>query len=493
MNKLTGFICILTTVAAAYAQQPNVLFIAVDDMNDWVGSLSEPPRAVTPNIERLASMGVNFVNAHTAGTYCAPSRAAIFTGQYASTTGIYQYQVYHALYPELVPLQSSFRAAGYETYGAGKLYHHMDGYIDQRDWTEFFLRTQRQRERGWPLDSWSEEMPFPEQGTKKASNKGAYTKKGQRKWGALTNDQEGEMADTIRTDWIVSKLQEKHDKPFFLALGLYAPHIPNYCPQKYYDLYDRNTIPLPARNDKDLEDLPEPKRTEMKKKAQAFKKNYYDSGLFKEAVHSYLACISYADAQIGRILDALNASPYADNTIIVLWSDNGYHYGEKGHFGKKELWQRTSNIPFVWAGPDVAKGVKTDASVSLIDMYPTFVELCALPRPQQKLEGVSLAAALKNPAKAKDREVYLPHTEPNGYAIINQKWRYIKYADDTEELYSVRNDPDEWENLAEHPEFEGIKKALRANAPKIFAKPARNTSAKKNLVIEGESYHWKID
>ena len=483
---------LLFMVVAAHAQPPNVIFLAVDDMNDWAGVLDSNVQAVTPNIDRLASAGVNFINAHTAGTYCAPSRAAIFTGQYASTTGIYQYQVYHALYPELVPLQSSFHEAGYETYGAGKLYHHMDGYIDQRGWTEFFLRTQRQRESGWPLDSWSEEMPFPEQGVQTESNRGGYTRKGIRKWGVLPNEKEGEMADTIRTDWMVSKLQEKHDKPFFLALGIYAPHIPNYCPQKYYDLYDRNTLSLPARNDDDLEDLPEPKRTQMKNRQQAFKRNYHDSGLFKEAIHSYLACISYADAQIGRVLDALEASPYAENTIVVLWSDNGYHYGEKGHFGKKELWQRTSNIPFVWAGPGIAKGQKLDVSVSLIDMYPTFVEMCSLPQPQQKLEGISLAATLKNPAEAKDREVYLPHTEPKGYAIINREWRYINYADDTEELYSVQNDPNEWENLAENPEYEGIKKALRSNAPKTFARPAKNTTTKKNLVVEGESYHWDL-
>ena len=477
--------------AIAQKQRPNVVFIAVDDMNDWVGCLS-PGHAITPNIDRLAARGVNFTNAHTAGTYCAPSRASIMTGQYASTTGIYKYQVYHALYPKLVPLQSSFKAAGYETFGAGKLYHHQDGFIDVRDWSEFFLRTERQRTSGWPLDSWSSEMPMPEQGIKDNSNRGAYEGgSGLRKWGALPNDQEDKMADAIRTNWAVSKLKEKHNKPFFLGLGIYAPHLPNYAPQKYYDLYDRNTIPMPAQKDDDLDDLPEPMKSKMIKEARAYNRNYKESGLEKESVHSYLASISFADAMIGRVLDALEASPYADNTIVVLWSDNGFHYGEKGHYGKKVLWQRTSNIPFIWAGAGVAKGKSPDVAVSLVDMYPTFVEMCNLPKPKQKLDGVSLAATLKKPNKGKDRDVYLPFTEPNAYAIINKDWRYIKYADDSEELYAVQEDRNEWFNLAEKPEYASVKKSLRAAAPKTFAKPARQHIVKRDLVIEGERYHWK--
>ena len=486
------FICSLGYSVIAQKHQPNVLFIAVDDMNDWVGCLSTG-RAITPNIDRLAARGVNFTNAHTAGTYCAPSRASIMTGQYASTTGVYNYQIYFALYPELVPLQSSFKAAGYDTFGAGKLYNHPVGNIDLRDWNEFFMRSERQRKSGWPLDSWSSEMPMPEQGIKDESNKGAYEKRsGLRKWGALPDDREDETADAIRTNWAVSKLKEKHSKPFFLGLGIYAPHLPNYVPQKYYDLYDRNTIPMPAYKADDLDDLPESVRIRMTREAKMFHKYYEESGLAKESIHSYLASISFADAMIGRVLDALEASPYADNTIVVLWSDNGFHYGEKGHYGKKELWQRTSNIPFVWAGPGVAKGKSPDVTVSLIDMYPTFVEMCNLPKPKQTLEGVSLAATLKNPDQAKDRDVYLPYTEPNGYAVINKEWRYIKYPDDSEELYAVQGDYNEWFNLAENPEYASVKKSLSANAPKIFAKPAPQHSVIKDLVIEGENYHWSV-
>ena len=190
-------------------------------------------------------------------------------------------------------------------------------------------------------------------------------------------------------------------------------------------------------------------------------------------------------------MDALDASPYADNTIIVLWSDHGYHHGEKGDWGKHTLWERTSNVPFVWAGPGVAKGATSDVTVSLIDMYPTFVELCDLPKPPHTLEGTSIAATLADPNNAKDREVYLPHMFPESFAIMNREWRYIRYKDGSEELYNVQKDPNEWRNLAEQPKYVEIKKHLAEKAPKNFAKPAPKRKSKRNLILEGETFHWK--
>ena len=210
----------------------------------------------------------------------------------------------------------------------------------------------------------------------------------------------------------MSKLKEKHDKPFFLGVGLYAPHFPNYCPQKYFDLYDPAKIELPPYKDDDLDDLPPKIRKTEDQPDEPHHQRLEELDAVEDAIHGYLACISYADAMIGRVLDALDASPYADNTIVVLWSDHGYHHGEKGDWGKHTLWERTSNVPFIWAGPGIAKGAVTDVSVSLIDMYPTFVELCGLPQPPHRLEGVSIAATLRDPAKAKDRDVFLPHMEP---------------------------------------------------------------------------------
>ena len=186
-------------------------------MNDWIGCLETPPRAFTPNLDRLAARGVNFTNAHTAGVFCAPSRAAIFSGQFASTTGCYRTATYFVDHPKIEPLQVSFSKAGYQTFGAGKLFHHPAGAIDIRGWNEFFLRTKGQREGGWPLDSWSKGTPFPSTFPSSIYNKGQEITGGLfLEWGAIPNSREKEMADTIRINRAVEKLKEEHDKPFFL-------------------------------------------------------------------------------------------------------------------------------------------------------------------------------------------------------------------------------------------------------------------------------------
>ena len=186
-------------------------------------------------------------------------------------------------------------------------------------------------------------------------------------------------------------------------------------------------------------------------------------GAVKEAIHGYLACISYADAMMGRVLDALEASDYADNTIVVFWSDHGYHHGEKGDWGKHTLWERTSNVPFIWAGPKISPGMEIDSTVSLIDLYPTLVDLCGLEHPRQRLEGESRCALR---IRAKLRIERIPaHMNPGEYAIMNKDWRYIHGGEDGEELYRVSDDPNEWENLAERPELEGVKRELQRVAP----------------------------
>ena len=493
MKSVLGLLCLscFSVHAATAESRPNVLFLAVDDMNDWLGCLETTPRAITPNLDKLAERGVNFTNAHTAGVFCAPSRAAIFTGQFASTTGCYQTANFFHDHPEIEPLQISFAKAGYDTFGAGKLFHHPVGAIDVRGWNEFFLRNQSQREGGWPLDSWSKGTPFPNPFPNSVYNSGQEITGGLfLEWGVIPDDREEEMADTIRINWAVDKLKEKHDRPFFLGVGIYAPHFPNYCPKKYFDLYDPDRISLPPYKADDLDDLP-PKIRKMKTARSRIHQKLEALDAVDDAIHGYLACMSYADAMMGRVLDALESSPYADNTIVVLWSDHGYHHGEKGDWGKHTLWERTSNVPFIWAGPGVAKGRKSDVTVSLIDMYPTLVDLCDLSQPHQTLEGESLVATLADPATATDRNVFLPHMHPGEYAIINRDWRYIRYGEDGEELYDIESDPNEWDNLADKPEHAAKKMELQSFAPKTFAAPAAKLNARKDLVIEGDSFHWE--
>ena len=358
------FLLVFSTLRLDAAEKPNVLFLAVDDMNDWIGCMDTTPSALTPNLDRLASRGVVFTNAHTAGVFCAPSRAAIFTGQFASTTGCYRTSNYFVDHPEIEPLQVSFSKAGYNTFGAGKLFHHPVGAVDVRGWSEFFLRNQTQREGGWPLDSWSTETPFPSPFPSSVYNRDQEITGGLfLEWGSIPNDREEEMADTIRINWAVDKLNEKHEEPFFLGVGIYAPHFPNYCPEKYFDLYDPKQIPLPPYKPGDLDDLPA-KIRKMKEARSRVHQKLESLNAVGDAIHGYLACMSYADAMMGRVLDALAASPYADNTVVVLWSDHGYHHGEKGDWGKHTLWERTSNVPFIWAGPAIASGRESDVTVS---------------------------------------------------------------------------------------------------------------------------------
>jgi arylsulfatase A-like enzyme len=473
------------------ATRPNVLMIAIDDMNDWIGPMGHPA-AKTPNLDRLARRGVVFQNAHTVGIFCAPSRAAIFTGRLPSTTGVYEETPSFVQRPDLRPLQVAFQESGYATYGTGKLYHHTAGFLDRRGWTEFWLQTEEQKRSGWGQDTWRfkgapRPVPFPHSAYnhgKPAQNVDA----GFMESAPLPDDQEEKMADTMRANWAAGVLARPHDQPFFLGVGFYAPHYPHYAPAKYFAQYDAKSLWRPTVKDDDLDDIPPAQR----KARQSRKKNVYDRvgelGLLDEARLGYLACITYADAMIGRVLDALDRSPHRDNTIIVLWSDNGYHLGEKGQWGKHTLWQRTTNVPLLWAGPGLARGAKVDASVMLPDIYPTLVELCGL-KPDAGLEGQSLAAALRDPAAARDRPVFTI-AGPNEFSVADRQWRYIRYADGAEELYDVRRDAPEWTNLAGRPEHRAVMDRLKAAAPARFATAGKKRS-EMTLVTDGENFHWE--
>lgn len=468
-------------------KQPNVIFIALDDLNDWVHAFGYE-QAKTPNFDRLAKAGIKFSNAHTPGVYCAPSRTAIFTGMHASTTGCYNEQVFSYDHPQLTTLQMAFQQGGYQTFGAGKLYHHMPGHLDLRGWDQYFTRSQQVKDMGWTMNGYHMKdvplpTPYPYSPFWANGKKGNFLE-----WGPIDNSREEEMVDPIRTNWACDVLKQKHDKPFFLALGLFSPHYPNYSPQKYFDLYDLDDIKLPPQKEDDLADLP----AGIQKLMEGRTKSYFKTkelGLMKETLRAYLAAISFADAMVGRVLDAVESSSYKDNTIIVLWSDHGFHQGEKMMFGKHTLWERTSNIPFIWAGKGIAKNTEVKTTVSSIDIYPTLAEWCRLPV-KTKFDGVSMAPVLKKPSKAKDRNVLLPHLDRGSYAVINKDWRYIYYNDGTEELYNEKVDPNEWYNLAGDKKYSAVINTMKKSAPAIFAPVATGTKDLK-LVITGDTFHWE--
>lgn len=490
----TFFLVLMLSSKANCDERPNIVFFAVDDMCDWVGPMGYG-QAKTPNMDALAKRGVTFSNAHSPGVYCAPSRTAIFTGKYASTTGCYGTEIYYHDHPELRPLQSSFQKSGFTTFGSGKLFHHREGCLDRRGWDDFFVRNKTLRQKGWRIETWpmkvsERDVPFPKPFPASVYNNGKQVKGGLfLEWGSIPNDKEEEMADTRRVNYACDVLKKKHEKPFFLAVGLYSPHFPNYAPQKYFDLYDRDKIKAPAYKENDLEDLPEKVRRQKENRKRQHHDKLAKLGAVEDAIHGYLASVSYADAMLGRVLETLENSPNADNTIVVFWSDHGYHHGEKGHWGKHTLWERTSNVPFIWSGPGIGKAATVESTVSLIDMYPTFVDMCKLEK-VDGLEGESLAKILNKPSTATDRDVFLPYLTPDAYAIINQDWRYIHYDDGSEELYDVRKDPNEWDNLAANSAMENVMLKLRKSAPATFAPPATPLKDLK-LVIVGEDFHWE--
>ncbi len=238
----------------------------------------------------------------------------------------------------------------------------------------------------------------------------------------------------------------------------------------------------------DLDDLPP-----LLKKKTIARKNRDDKVIRdlksgRKMVRGYLAALSYADAMVGRVLDALEAGPYSDNTIIVLWSDNGYHLGEKGCWAKHTLWARTSNVPFIWAGPGVAKGATVDTTVSLLDTYPTLLELCGLPTNPAN-EGLSLVSTLKNPDSATDRTVL--QCNHDSFSLINQQWCYTRYGSGEEELYNVSKDPHEHNNLAQTPERADIIAAYRQKVPTRLAPQGHSPkSGTLRARYEGDSFQW---
>ncbi len=210
----------------------------------------------------------------------------------------------------------------------------------------------------------------------------------------------------------------------------------------------------------------------------------------KQAVRGYLAALSYADAMVGRVLDALNEGPYAENTIVVLWSDNGYHLGEKGCWAKHTLWERTSNVPFIWAGPGIARGKTVDTTVSLLDTYPTLIELCDLPANDSN-DGVSLASVLATPDTASDRTVL--QSDHTSFSLINTRWRYTRYSNGEKELYDVADDPGEHHNLADRADHQTKIKSLMKLLPETAAPIGRSPGPEPEdlrLTITGDTFEW---
>lgn len=437
---LAAIVCLAAAPVLA-ADRPNVLFIAIDDLNDWIGCLGGHPQARTPNIDALAARGVNFTRAYCASPVCNPSRTALMTGLRSSSSGVYGNDVQRGgtVCKDVVPLNTHFRAAGYFVAGAGKIYH---GENDR--WGE-----------------WDDYLTGGGGGKDHHVPEGKSDGVGGIKFTPI-DAADDDLRDFHVVDYCVEQLNKKHDRPFFLACGLVKPHMPWNVPQKYYDLFPLDSIQLPKVLETDLDDVPAAGKRMAN--PQGDHAEMLRSGRWKEAVQGYLAAGAYCDAMIGRLMAAFDKCPNKENTIIVFWGDHGWHLGEKQHWRKFALWEEATRAPLFYVVPGLTKANSTcERTVDFMSIYPTLCDLCGLDVPKH-VEGISIKKLLAEPQAEWKTPALTTHGKDN-HAVRTEQWRYIRYADGGEELYDEVQDPLEWKNLADDPQYAAVKSELTAFMP----------------------------
>lgn len=447
MIRLFAALFLLLALHAPAQTHPDVLFIAVDDLNDWVGHLGGHPQAKTPNIDRLVARGTAFTNSHCAAPACNPSRAALMSGLRPWETGIYTNgDPAQGVLKDITTINRHFLASGYNTRGGGKIYHGFGSEGRDDTWTE-----------------WA--GLFPSVNDHDANLNGLQS--GHFDWGAIQAAPQ-DMGDYKATSWAIDHLQKAPtDQPLFLALGFIKPHLPWYVPQLYYDRFPLADIQLPITRENDLDDVPDAGKKMARPEGDHAK--VLQGNQWKKAVQAYLATISFLDDQVGRLLDGLDASPRKDKTIIVWWTDHGWHLGEKQHWRKFALWEKATRTSMAIIAPGITQpGSTCAASVDYTHIYPTLCELTGLPTPPH-VQGASLMPLLKNPATTWDQYAVCTHGKGN-HAVRDSQWRYIRYADGSEELYDYSKDPHEWTNLAAEVGMSDIKTRLAALLPKTEIK-----------------------
>ncbi|MEM6468378.1 MAG: sulfatase-like hydrolase/transferase [Planctomycetota bacterium] len=464
---------------ATITKSPNVLFIAIDDLNDWIGCLGGHPQSLTPNLDRLAESGILFTNAHCPAPACNPCRSAVFTGVAPNVSGLYSNrQSMREVMPETKILPQLFRDHGYYAAGSGKLLHY---FTDGGSWDDYFPKASS--ENPLPKTFYPSERPV-------SLPRGGPWQYVETDWAALDVTDEEFGGDWSVSGWIGDQLSRTHEKPFFLGYGIYRPHEPWFVPKKYFDPFPLESIQLPPgyRSD-DLDDVPPSGKRRARNRYFA---HIQANDQWKRGIQGYLASIHFADAMLGRVLDALESGPNARSTIVVLWSDHGWQLGEKEHWQKYTPWRAVTRVPMMVRVPSGASdalpggtqaGAVCDSPVNLLSLAPTMMQLCGLPSEKQH-DGPSLLPLLNEPSDfdwAHRSVTFL--ADPGSYTVSGKGHRYIRYADGDEEFYDIRKDPFEWTNLAGHPSAEPLMKAFREDAPKQFAplvKPSVESLAKLN-------------
>ena len=445
------------------ADRPNVLFIAMDDLNDWIGCMDGHPQSITPNLDRLARSSVLFTNAHCAAPACNPSRTAIFTGRSPHRSGLYDNrQKMREILPDAEIMPKTFSRHGYHSAGSGKLLHY---FIDADSWDDYY--PEKSKEDPFPRTLYPEKCPL-------SLPRGGPWQYVETDWGPLDATDEEFGGDYLVTKWISGQLAKKHEKPLYLACGIYRPHEPWFVPKKYFEPFPLESIQLPAGyKEDDLADLPPAGK---RRGPNRYFAHIQKEGQWKQGIQGYLASIHFADAMLGRVLDALDNGPNKDNTIVVLWSDHGWHLGEKQHWQKYTGWRVCTRVPLMIRVPKDCPGLKAgtnpakcDEPVNLLSLFPTLLELCGLPA-ETHHDGPSLLPLLKNHEAKWEHPSLTFLAEPGSYSLSSRDWRLVHYAGGDEELYDIRKDQYEWNNLAEMTEHKAKLEELRALGPKTFAK-----------------------
>ncbi|NNF32528.1 MAG: sulfatase [Saprospiraceae bacterium] len=454
------------TVGPEVSGPPNVLFIAVDDLNTWIEGLDGFSNAKTPNIDRLAASGILFSDAHCQAPLCAPSRASLMTGLRPSTTGIYgaisdnKIRSENPATKDIVMLPEYFKNHGYHTMGIGKLFHihSPNGTFDESGGRVKGFGPHPEERFVWDGFGTSDRKRYGRTNTD---------------WGAFP-DVDSLMPDHQSVDWAIERLERGYDKPFFMGVGFLRVHVPLYVPQKWFDMHPLENIQTPPYKPDDLDDVP-PVALKINDLPMMPSTDWaIESGEWPKIIQAYLACMSFVDYEIGRLLDALEQSSHADNTVIVLWSDHGYRLGEKSTFAKHALWDAATNAPLLFSGPGLTKGKKINKPVELLSIYPTLLELCGLPS-YEKNEGKSLVPLMQEKESGKDY-VAITTFGMNNHTVKSDRFRYIQYEDGGEEFYDHENDPNEFTNQAHNPTYKDQIERLKKHLPSINAKWDPNSS-----------------
>ncbi len=536
--RLKSLFCLLLAMAlqGMAAEKPNVLMIVLDDMNDWLGVMGGHPQTQTPNMDRLAGEGVLFRNAHANVAVCSPSRASFMSGVHPLTSGCWGFDVplRNEVLKSTKTLPEYARENGYKAYQTGKIFHH----IPPRVWTQKGIpkdhgpmawngkKTTRHPSCPATMDdlgaldstfaSLADVPSVPASGDT-PGHTGWWDVKRRKPFRYINDDDRDLMVDERSVVWLREKMatltRNNNAEPFLMAFGVMRPHTPLVVPQKYFDMFPLDQVELPAINTSDMADLPWGADSRGRKTLLGLKGGY-DKPLegLRTYVQAYLACVAFADDIIGQVLDILDTSRFKDNTIVVLFSDHGYHVGEKDCIWKYTLWEESTRVPLIVRDPRHARnaGKTVDHPVSLIDIFPTITDLCGMTGETVRngkgaaVDGHSLRPFLDDPdtnewdgpdaalsviASWKSRRPMDQHL-----SIRTKGYRYSRYHGGGEELYDHRNDPNEWTNLADNPEYAALKKKLAAQLDLMVPKTtprAKPDGPAKPATAKSDAEQWK--